>query len=634
MLAITAITYRIGGRAVLDGASATLPTGSRTGLVGRNGAGKSTLLRLIAGEIEPDEGTIETPRRARIATMAQQAPGGPESVIETVLAADAERSRLLAEAERVAADDAGRIAEIHARLADIGAHAAPARAARILAGLGFDEAAQGAPCSALSGGWRMRVALAAVLFADAEILLLDEPSNHLDLESTIWLQGFLARYDGTLVIVSHDRDLLDAVCDRTLHLADGGLTAYGGGYSAFERARAERAAAQARAAARIADRRAHMEAFVARFRAKATKARQAQSRLKMLERLAPVPPPVSEAAPRFDFPDPGPMRPPLVTLERAAAAYGDASPVLTGVDLVIDVDERIALLGRNGNGKSTLARLIAGRLEPCRGERRVSPGLRVGYFAQHQSEELDPAATPLDHIAVRQPAWSPERRRAHLGRFGFSGEKAKVRVGALSGGEVARLLFALIALDAPHVLILDEPTNHLDVEARDAFAEALNAFPGAVVLITHDARLIELCAERLYLLGGGRCTPYDGDMADYRQLVLAGPGAEDRDGPGSAQPRPGTAPSRREARRAAADRRTELAVLRREVKDAEAALETLASERDRIELALADPMLYEKEPHRLPALVREQSVLARRLAEAEARWLDAQEALEEAQTAS
>jgi ATP-binding cassette subfamily F protein 3 len=630
MLIIRDLTYRIGGRAVIDGASADLPTGSRTGLVGRNGAGKSTLLKLVSGLLEPDGGDIEMPRRARIAAMSQQAPEGPQPVLDTVLAADGERARLLDEAEAAErAGDAARIAETHARLADLGAHAAPARAAAILAGLGFDEAAQAGPCDALSGGWRMRVALAAVLFADADILLLDEPSNHLDLESTIWLQGFLARIRGTLLIVSHDRDLLDAVCDRTIHLAGGKLASYAGGYSAFERQRAERAEAQAREAARVDERRAHLQAFVDRFRAKATKARQAQSRLKMLQRLTPVPPPVGETPPRFTFPDPGPMRPPLVALDKVAAAYGDAPPVLRHVDLVLDTDERIALLGRNGNGKSTMARLIAGRMDPAAGARRGATGLRIGYFAQHQSEELDRARTPLDHVAARKADWTPERRRTHLGGFGFSGDKAELPVGKLSGGEVARLLFALIALDAPHLLILDEPTNHLDVEARDAFAEALNAFPGAVVLIAHDARLIELCAERLYLVANCTCAPYDGDMDDYRRLVLSeGDAAPVEDAPERG------ATSRRDERRAAAEKRAGLAPLRRAAQEAEKTLEKLTTQRTRLEMMLADPQLYEKEPNRLPALLREQGELIKRIETAEAAWLDAQEALETAAAAA
>jgi ATP-binding cassette subfamily F protein 3 len=628
MLIIRDLTYRIGGRAVLDGASADLPTGSRTGLVGRNGAGKSTLLKLITGALEPDGGEIETPRRARLAAMSQQAPEGPQSVLDTVLAADTRRVRLLAEAEAAeAAGDAARISEAHEQLADIDAHAAPARAAVILAGLGFDEAAQAQPCDALSGGWRMRVALAAVLFADADILLLDEPSNHLDLESTIWLQSFLARVRGTLLIVSHDRDLLDAVCDRTVHIAGGKLAVYAGGYSQFERQRAARAEGQVREAARMEQKRAHLQSFVDRFRAKATKARQAQSRLKMLERMEPAPPPVGESVPSFAFPDPGPMRPPLVVLDGAAAAYGDNPPVLTGVGLVIDTDERIALLGRNGNGKSTMARLIAGRLAPAAGERRAANALRIGYFAQHQSEELDANATPLAHVATRTPDWLPVRRRAHLGRFGFSGDMANLAVGKLSGGEVARLLFALISLDAPHLLILDEPTNHLDVEARDAFAEALNAFPGAVVLIAHDARLIELCAERLYLVADGACTPYDGDMDEYRRLVLSDSASSGREGNGGgARRRDG--PSRRDEWRAAAERRTEAAALRRAVKDSEAALEKLTVQRTRLEMTLADPQLYEKEPNRLPQLLREQGELIKRIEKAEARWLAAQEALE------
>ena len=629
MLQITELTCRIGGRAILDRASAQIPTGAKVGLVGRNGAGKTTLLRLIAGTLQPDEGGIQMPSRARLGVMAQNPPSGDETAVDAVLAADSERSALLAEAET--ATDPDRIAAIHARLGDIGAEAAPSRAAAILAGLGFDPAMQATPCGALSGGWRMRVALAAVLFVQADILLLDEPSNHLDLESALWLEGFLKRVRGTLVLVSHDRDLLDRVTDRTLHLDAGKLTLYAGGFSAFERTLRERREQLRRAAASQADRRARMEAFVARFRAKATKARQAQSRLKALERMAPVEPvldPVAAAA--IDFPDPGPLAPPIVVLDKATVGYADNPPVLSNVELRIDMDDRIALIGRNGNGKTTLARLIAGRLDARSGEVRRHRGLRVGYFAQDQADELDRSDTAFHQLARLEPTLPAERVRAHLGRFGFSGNKADVTVGQLSGGEMARLMLALVSRKAPHLLVLDEPTNHLDIETRDAFAEAVAAFPGAVVLITHDAHLIELCAERLYLVSGGRCMPFDGDIADYRERVLAEERAARARPADGAPPAPHSAAARREARRTAAGTRAALTGLRQAARKAEARLETLSHERADIEALLADPGLYQGPPAKLQDLLKRQGELARQIETAEADWLDAHEALEQA----
>jgi ATP-binding cassette subfamily F protein 3 len=626
MLEIGDLTYRIGGRAILDGASARIPADARVGLVGRNGAGKSTLLRLISGESHADGGEIGVPARARIGVMAQKPPSGGETALEAVLAADTERSALLAEAET--ASDPDRIATIHTRLADIGAEAAPARAASILAGLGFDSAMQDTPCAALSGGWRMRVALAAVLFVRADILLLDEPSNHLDLESALWLEGFLRRVPGTLVLVSHDRELLDRVTDRTLHLDAGKLTLYAGSFSTFERTMRERRLAAERAAAALAERRARMQAFVERFRAKATKARQAQSRLKALERMGPVEPVLDPAASvSIDFPDPGPLAPPIVVLEKAAVGYGDNPPVLAGVEMRIDMDDRIALVGRNGNGKTTLARLIAGRLDAASGAVRRHSKLRIGYFAQHQADELVPARSAFAHLAALEPTMPPERLRAHLGRFGFSGPKADVPVEGLSGGEVARLMLALVSRSAPHLLVLDEPTNHLDIETRDSFAEAIGAFPGAVVLITHDAHLIDLCADRLYLVADGRCTPFDGDIADYRERVLAEERSRTR-GARSETSAPHSAAARKEARRAAAASREALSGLRQAARRAEAALEKLASERAEVEAALADPTLYDGPSDRVQALLRRQGEIVRRTEQAEADWLAAHEALE------
>ncbi len=626
MLRIDDLTCRIGGRTLMEGARLSVPPGAKVGLVGRNGAGKTTLLRLIAGELQPDAGHIVVPARARVAVMSQQAPGGPESLLEAVLAADGERTRLLAETQSAA--DPHRIGEIHARLADMDAHGAPARAATILAGLGFPEAAQSGSCAALSGGLRMRVALARVLFAESDLLLLDEPSNHLDLESTGWLEQYLASYSGALLLVSHDRRLLDRVTGRTVHLTGGRLDSYRGGYSTFERTLRERRQSQRRADARLAEQRRRMTAFIERFRAKPTKARQAQSRIKMLERLVPGVPVIDETPVNFDFPEPGVLAPPVLTLDGAAVGYGDGAPVLSGLDLRIDMDDRMALVGRNGNGKSTLARLLAGRLEASAGTVRRGRKLRIGYFAQHQTEELDPDASSYLHLARLEPDTAEPKLRAHLGRFGFSGDGANVPAGQLSGGEKARLLLALMSRSAPHMLILDEPTNHLDIEAREAFAAALNSFSGAVVLITHDAHLIALCVERLYLVADGTCRPFDGDVDAYMAWSLTAEAKPKAEARANGRHRE----SRRDVRRRAAEARAGRTRLVRQIRDAEAGLEAIGAEKAEMERRLADPAVYDGPPGALRDLLKLQGEIARRLVEAEAKWLAAQEALEAARS--
>ncbi|MEX0697747.1 MAG: ABC-F family ATP-binding cassette domain-containing protein [Dongiaceae bacterium] len=628
MMRITDLTYRIAGRTLIDGARLALPEGHHAGLVGRNGAGKTTLLRLIAGELHGDGGGIELPKHARIGMVAQEAPDGPESLVETVLAAAPERSRLLAEAAlRQAQDGAGdgaRIAEIHERLGDIGAHAAPARAAAILAGLGFDEAAQARPCQDFSGGWRMRVALAAVLFVAPDLLLLDEPTNHLDLEATLWLDGFLKTYPHSLLLVSHDRDLLNRVVDRIVHLDRGRLTVYAGGYDAFERTLAERQANLAAQAAKQAAQRKHMQAFVDRFRYKASKARQAQSRLKAIARMTPI---VVEAGDewslKFDFPAPAPLAPPLIALDDAAVGYEAGKPVLRGLDLRIDGDDRIALLGANGNGKSTLAKLLAGRLKPMTGGLRRSAKLKVGYFAQHQGDELDLNATPLAILERLMPQTPEQKRRAHLGRFGFSQDKALTRVGALSGGEKARLLFAIMCREAPHILLLDEPTNHLDIDAREALVQAINAYDGAVVLISHDPHLIELTADRLWLVADGAVTPFDGDMDDYRKLLL------DRRRERKTEKRGGAGGNGRKGqRRAAAETRAAGQHLRQAAKQAEKRLAALQAEEARLEARLADPAVYGGPTADLMALQVKFGEVRKKIAAAEDAWLEAQAALD------
>ncbi len=631
MLHINDLTFRHGGRTIFERATLAIERGWRVGLVGRNGAGKTTLLKLIAGELHPDGGEVRLVGRVRVGTVAQEAPSGPRSLLETVLAADTERTALLAEAET--ATDPLRVAEIHERLATIRAEAAPAKAARILNGLGFDEAAQQRACAEFSGGWRMRVALAALLFVEPDLLLLDEPTNHLDLEAAIWLESHLKSYPGTLLLVSHDRGLLNRAVDRICHLEGGRLTLYQGNYDRFERTRRERLEREAATNARIQAQRRHIQAFVDRFRYKASKARQAQSRLKLLEKLQPIVSVVEDQTVNLDFPRPEPLSPPILTLENGAVGYG-ATPVLQRLNLRLDMDDRIALLGANGNGKSTLARLLAGRLKPMAGRFARSPKLRVGYFAQDQADELDMAGTPLDNLERLMPMASEQKLRDHLGRFGFSGPKADTQVAKLSGGEKARLLFALVSREQPHLLLLDEPTNHLDVDAREALVQALGEFEGAVVLISHDPHLVELVADRLWLVQDGGVAPFDGDMADYRRLLLEQRRAERRQAKAEARAEAGLsqapAPDARDRRREAAAQRAALSDLKKTAQAAEQRLERLQKALALLEQELADPQLYDGPSERLTRLQSKHAEVTAAIAETEDRWLEAQSELEAA----
>jgi ATP-binding cassette subfamily F protein 3 len=621
MLHLNDLTYRIDGKLLLDGASAAIPTGHKVGLVGRNGVGKTTLLRLLLGEIELESGSIRVPRDARIGTVAQEAPSGDQSLVETVLTADQERAALLDEAEDAA--DPHRIAEVQTRLADIEAHAAPARAATILAGLGFTPEQQEGPCSAMSGGWRMRVALAAALFAEPAVLLLDEPTNYLDLEGVIWLQAYLKTYRSTVLIVSHDRDLLNQAVGSILHLERGKLTLYRGGYDDFERLRREQQALQVKLRTKQEDARKHMQAFVDRFRAQATKARQAQSRLKALERMEPIPDLVEDRAVPFHFPSPPrPMNPPLVRFEGVAVGYGGA-PVLRDLNLRIDTDDRIALLGANGNGKSTFAKLLTGRLKPVAGHMHRHNRLDVAYFAQHQLDELDPDRSPYEHIIDLMPDSSVAVRRARLGAYGFGAGLADTKAGNLSGGEKARLLFALAAFRGPHILVLDEPTNHLDVDARQALVQALNEYQGAVILISHDRHLIETTADHLWIADGGTVKPYDGDLEAYSQHVLdcarnRRRGGGEPQGNGHAAPPP-------KSKRAA---RIDAAPLHKAVVDCEATIGALQHKISVLDQALADHSLYREEPDKVAKFARLRSRLVAELASTEESWLKAQTRLE------
>jgi ATP-binding cassette subfamily F protein 3 len=617
LLVISGAVIRIGGRTLLDAADLTIDAGRRIGLVGRNGAGKSTLLRAIAGELPIDGGEIRLSSRARIATVRQEAPEGPMSLIDTVLQGDPERLALLAEAEIA---DPHRLAEVHDRLVAIAADSAPARAATILAGLGFDESAQARPVAEFSGGWRMRVALATALFANPDLLLLDEPTNHLDLEATMWLESWLARFPGAALVVSHDRDLLDRAVEAIAHLDKGKISVTPGGFDEFVRIRTERAMQQARAAERVAAERAHIQSFIDRFRYKASKARQAQARIKALERLPPIESVIEDAPTRFNFPEPQRIAPPILTLDRVDIGYG-STKILHNVSLIVDMDDRIALLGANGNGKSTLAKLLAERLVPLAGEVRRGPKLKVGYFAQHQTDELIVTENPIDHMARALPNAPPVKVRAQLARFGLDADRAESAVQNLSGGEKARLLLALATRDAPQLLILDEPTNHLDIDARDALVKALSDYQGAVLLITHDPHFVGLVADRLWLAADGTVRPFDGDLDDYRALLV------ERSRPAARA----NAVTRKDDRRERAEARAALAPIRKKAQQAEKRLASLAAERGRIEAMLADPALYA--PGRqgeIAAANARLAAIAKEAKAAEDAWLIAAEELESA----
>lgn len=623
MLHLNEVTLRIAGHLLLEGATVHLPAGQRVGLVGRNGAGKSTLLRLIRGELQPDLGDVRLQNHCRVGWVAQEAPSGEQTPRETVLAADQERAALLIAAEH--ARTAEEIADTQTRLADIGAHAAPARASVILKGLGFDEEAQHRPLSHFSGGWRMRVALASVLFAEPDLLLLDEPTNHLDLEATLWLESYLRRYPHTLLLVSHDRDLLNHVPERIIHLDRLKLIAYTGGYDDFERIRRQKRELQEKERIKVEHKRKHMQAFVDRFRYKASKARQAQSRIKAIEKLADIGQLIDEPTVVLRFPETTVPPPPLLTFDRVQAGYGQ-KVVLEKIDLRIDPDDRIALLGANGNGKSTFAKLIANRLEPLTGEITRPPKLDVGYFAQHQIEDLRPANSPLDHLAGLLRDARPERLRAHLAAFGLGQDKAELPAGKLSGGEKARLTFALMSAGKPQILVLDEPTNHLDIDSREALVQAINDFQGGVILISHDRHLIELTADQLWLVADSRVQPYDGDLEDYRRLLLSS-GNEQKDERKSVEDMT-TKASHRPKTPAL---RAEILKLRQKARAAEKELDSLSKERTSIATKLADEKTYRSMGDEVDDLLKRHAELEQALERAEINWLAAEEALQAAE---
>jgi ATP-binding cassette subfamily F protein 3 len=620
MLLIKDLSIRVAGRLLIDHASVQLPPNSRVGLLGRNGTGKTTLFRAIMGEMSPESGSITLPSRTTIGRLAQEAPDGPQSLVEVVLSADTERARLLDEAET--AHDPHRIAEIHTRLVDIDAHSAPARAASILAGLGFNAQAQQRPVGEFSGGWRMRVALASVLFSEPDLLLLDEPTNYLDLEGTLWLEDHLARYPKSLIVVSHDRDLLDNSIDHVLHLGNEKLTLYRGGYSSFSRQRAERQVLDAKAAKKQELQRKHLQSFVDRFKAKASKASQAQSRVKMLEKMVPIEAMMDRDVTPISFPAPEKLlSPPIIAMDNVSAGYEPGRPVLRNLSLRIDNDDRIALLGSNGNGKSTLSKLLAERLAPQSGQITRASKLKIGYFAQHQLDELHLNESAYDHLRALMPKATEAQVRARAGAMGFSADKADTPVSSLSGGEKARLLLGLATFDQPHLIILDEPTNHLDIDSRAALVEAINDYPGAVILVSHDRYLLEACVDRLWLVENGSVAPFDGDLDQYRRMVLRG----DRSGNGKGKPEPQV--SRVEARRAAADKRAELAPLRQKITAMEKAINAHKAEIERHEAVLAKG-LFAQDPQKAASVSKARADAASALARAEEEWLEASAAYE------
>ena len=629
MLHINELTYRIEGKIILDSATAAIPPGHKVGLVGRNGAGKTTLLRLLKGEIHPDDGSVSTPRNVRIGHVAQEAPGGDATLIEWVLAADTERASLLDEAE--VATDPHRIADIQVRLTDIDAHSAPARAAQILSGLGFDEAAQQRACREFSGGWRMRVALGAILFLEPEILLLDEPTNYLDLEGTLWLESHLKTYPHSVLIVSHDRDLLNRAVNAILHLDRGKLVMYTGGYDDFEESRLEKQRLELKLKKKQDDQRRHIQAFIDRFKAKASKASQAQSRVKALSKMKPIAAQVDDRVVPFLLPKPAKtIASPLLRLESASAGYEPGKPILNNLSLRIDNDDRIALLGQNGNGKSTFAKLIAGRLKPLTGKVYGAQKVEVGYFAQHQLDDLNPLSTPYDYMLKLMPDATEAQRRGKLGAFGFSFDKADTKCNVLSGGEKARLLLALTAFHAPNLLILDEPTNHLDVDSREALIHALIEYDGAVILISHDRHLIEASADRLWIVRDGSVTNYDGDMESYRAELLSERGQKSRERVKERDTGADASASRADQRRAAADKRAELAPLKKAMSSAEKTVENLSAEIAKLDAVLSDSTIYARDPAKAQQTALMRGQLAKQLSDAEESWFKASESYENA----
>ena len=605
MIDINDITVRIGSKVLLDHASAHISDSQKVGLVGANGCGKSTLFRVLLGQQETETGDVYFPRGSRVATVAQEQNDIDIHILDFVLAADKERTELLARLQNASEFE---LAEIHERLNLIGAASAEGRASAILNGLGFDNADFHRPVGEFSGGWRMRLALAAALFQPSDILLLDEPTNHLDLEASVWLENHLRKYAGTLLLISHDKYILNDLCDYIIHFEDRKLNTYSGNYDTFRRTRSMQRELQARQIEKQEARRRHLQSYVDRFRYKASKAKQAQSRIKMLEKMEVIAPLSGEYSSHFNFPEPAELAPPLITLEDVSAGYGD-NVVLKRLSLRIVNNDRIALLGANGNGKSTLAKLLSGRLKPLSGTVKASQKLEVGYFAQHQSEELPLEQTPAEYMSSLMPGVPEPKVRAHLASFGLNQEKSVTQIARLSGGEKARLLFAVMTRKAPALLILDEPTNHLDIEGREALVEALNAYGGSVILITHDLHLIELIADDLWLVKNHLCKPYQGDLEDYKRSLL-----EDKKTAEKPEPKEPKKPNNY----------FEIKQLNSELKRLEKLLERLNVQRENMESRFAEEQTAEA----LIALQKDFSSLQKQIADTENLWLEVSTRLE------
>ncbi|MBL4602696.1 MAG: ABC-F family ATP-binding cassette domain-containing protein [Emcibacteraceae bacterium] len=626
MLQISGLSYRIAGKLLLENASVTIPAGHKIGIVGRNGSGKTTLYKLILGELESDDGQIRIRKSAKVDQVAQEAPGGPETLLETVLSSHKELVALHREAET--SEDPDRIAAIHERLQDIGAYEAEARAASILSGLGFNDTEQRRSCSEFSGGWRMRVALACTLFTQPDLLLLDEPTNYLDLEGVLWLENFIKNYPYTILIISHDRDLLNQAASAIVHLENRGLTFYGGNFDKFEKTYREQKTLQRAAIKKQSLERAHIEKYIERFRYTASKAKQAQSRIKMLERMEPLATMAEEQTVQFNFPNPQELAPPLISIENLSVGYEANKPILRNLNMRIDMEDRIALLGQNGNGKSTFAKLLSDRLQPMDGQIKRSRKLSIGYFAQHQQDELDRDGTPLSHLATLMKGATETQVRARLGGFGFGVDKAANKISTLSGGEKARLLFALMSFKAPQMIILDEPTNHLDMDSRQSLIHAINEYEGAVIIISHDSYLVEACVDKIMVVGNGTVRDFDGDINDYKAEVLGNKTTVKKKEKAEKKENAPVKSNKKPKKKISGGEKSQI---RDKLREAERRVDFLTKEIAKYTKALGNPKLYEKNnpgaKRALEQFTREKKELDLKLETAEEKWLELEDRL-------
>jgi ATP-binding cassette subfamily F protein 3 len=622
MLSIKNLTYKIGGRTIIEEASINLMDGWKVGIVGVNGAGKSTLFKLISGELHADLGSISLSLKQRMGMVRQDIPDCETPLIDMVVNAHEELAELFKACETET--DPYKIADIYSRLAELDAYTAPSRAAILLTGLGFKEEQLSEPFSSFSGGWRMRVALAAALFVEPEFLLLDEPTNHLDLEAIMWLETYLINYPHTLLVISHDREMLNKCIDHVVHVDKKQLTLYTGNYDSFERERAAKLGMQQKMHEKQQAHRAHMQAFVDRFKASAAKASQAQSRIKALEKMDLVDAVIADRAIKFKFPQPEKLPAPLIAIQNVDVGYTEGKPIVRKVYESIDMDDRIALLGANGNGKSTMMKLIAGKLDPMKGDLVRSGKLRIGYFSQHQTEELDMDSTPFQEMsrlfAKRDGGSREPVVRAKLGQFGFSKDLADNQISKLSGGEKARLLFAFMSFDAPHLLLLDEPTNHLDIDAREALVQALNDYEGAVVIVSHDPSMVERVADRLWLVNDGGCTLFDGDLNDYRKFITQSrrAGRKDEKKAKEAKAQKNTAPEENKS-----EKKKLSGAQAKKAEKTEQEIARLTMEKAKLETLMADPKIYNN-VEKIREKKQAYSQISQELESCEASWLEMQ----------